>query len=122
MLVEKQEVLDKALDEISQKDPVLPLDEAITATISRTELEKAPEMPEAQRVAVHNILKILSGVCDGAAALDDCGFNKIDTRIGRSLAEYPQLTTKQALLGLAIAKKYHRQLPEELLREAKGEV
>jgi hypothetical protein len=43
------------------------------------------------------------------------GFNRMDTRIGKSLAMSDQLTRKQAVLGAKIVKKYHRQLPATLM-------
>jgi hypothetical protein len=47
---------------------------------------------------------------------DDCGFNKIDTHIGKSLASASRLTQKQAALGYRLCRKYRRQLPEALLK------
>jgi hypothetical protein len=49
-------------------------------------------------------------MCDGANALDGCGFSKIDTRIGHSLAECATLTPRQAALGAKLVNKYRRQL------------
>ena len=121
VLIDKQAVLDAALDDITFKDePVLPLlDEAATETLSRKKLDAEPALSEAQILAVHRALKTLAGMCDGATTLDGSGFNKLDARIGHNLAETLQLTQRQAKLGLRLAKKYHRQLPPEIL-EALG--
>ena len=42
--------------------------------------------------------------------LDVAGFNKVDTHIGRNLAECTTLTDKQVWLALKITRKYHGQL------------
>ena len=55
-------------------------------------------------------LAFLAGVCDGANARDESGFNGCDTMIGHALAGSNYLTAKQALLGKKVLKKYHRQI------------
>lgn len=47
---------------------------------------------------------------DGARAKNQAGFNKVDTRIGRSLASQTGLSDKQAALAERILEKYSRQL------------
>jgi hypothetical protein len=59
---------------------------------------------------IHSALRSLAGFCDGAAARDGQGFDKIDAYIGHRLANTPSLTAKQAALGAKICKKYRRQL------------
>lgn len=120
-LIEKQEVLDQALDR--QVDlPIVPTKERpSTVNVRPDEISKASEtLTEAQVEAVHTSLQMLSGMCDGARNLDKAGFNKIDTRIGKSLASQYQLTKRQAALGQRIVRKYHRQLPEGLAAVIKG--
>ena len=115
-LVEKQEVIDKALDEATAQEPVAPVEPR--ATFSQLEREAKNFTPE-MIAAVHQALRMLAGVCDGAVARDDMGFNGKDTKIGHRLAECANLTPKQAALGRKIVRKYHRQLPAELIEAMK---
>lgn len=55
-------------------------------------------------------LRTLSSYCDGANASDGMGFNKFDTRIGKSLAALSNLTDAQAEHAEKLARKYRRQL------------
>ncbi len=59
---------------------------------------------------VHQAVKYLAGMCDGANSLDGCGFNKVDTRFGKDLAERTSLTPKQAVAAQKMLRKYKRQL------------
>ena len=125
-LVEKQEIIDKALDEDIEikkiKYFVTPGDDASTKNVSKSKIEKIAEsMSNEQRAAAHLGLKMLAGMCDGARELDGVGFNKIDTKIGKSLAGNETLTPKQAAFAKILVTKYHRQLPENLIETLKGE-
>jgi len=71
--------------------------------------------------AIHDCLKRLAGCCDGARTLDGAGFNKLDTEFGHSLAHARVLSQKQAAHGRKLVRKYHRQLPADLLRRALAE-
>ncbi|MHC4356630.1 MAG: C-terminal helicase domain-containing protein, partial [Planctomycetota bacterium] len=106
----KQDVLDRALDRREAEVPVVP------TTAKHATEPKVPELSEDQVQAIHEGLQMLAGVCDGAWMRDDCGFNKIDTHIGKSLASASRLTQKQAALGYRLCRKYRRQLPEALLK------
>ena len=113
--VRKQAIIDKALDAEPDADPEA--DEPIiveeTPSISprKSEIETVAAKLTAEDIAeIHTQLKFLSAMCDGANAIDGMGFNKIDTRIGKSLAAYHQLTPKQAALGQKLTRKYRRQL------------
>jgi|HubBroStandDraft_6_1064221.scaffolds.fasta_scaffold00345_7 SWI/SNF-related matrix-associated actin-dependent regulator 1 of chromatin subfamily A len=128
ILVEKQQNLDAALDNQERLPDVAvlvpPPDKAGSeATRSVTQTQVAEEAqnisPEAVK-AVHGALRALAGVCDGAFSLDDAGFNRMDTRIGKSLAMQDQLSRKQAVLGRKIVMKYHRQLPSDLMEIIKA--
>jgi len=124
ILVEKQRNLDAALDDKERLPDVEPVDvppadrAGPPATRAVTQAQVAEEAvkisPEAV-LAVHAALRALAGICDGAASLDDMGFNRMDTHVGKSLATSPRLTAKQAALGRKIVLKYHRQLPADLL-------
>ena len=65
--------------------------------------------------AVHDALRIIAGLCDGAQALDGHGFNKLDTNFGHDLAMRGSLSQKQAAYGRKLVVKYGRQVPADLL-------
>ena len=119
-LVEKQEVIDKALDTPTAMKPVTPIEPPATKSTKRDQLgAEAANFTDEMVAAVHKALQRLAGVCDGAYSLDDMGFNRIDTRIGHSLAACETLTKRQAALGRKIVRKYHRQIGEELIETMK---
>lgn len=106
-LVEKQEVIDKALDkDIVFDQVVLP---ATPQTVSKREIEEVAAKLSDQEVAViHACLRSLDAMNpDGASAINEVGFNKIDSAIGHSLASASHLSQKQASLGLRICRKYN---------------
>jgi SWI/SNF-related matrix-associated actin-dependent regulator 1 of chromatin subfamily A len=121
VLVQKQEIIDKALD-----DPI-----AATASETRTSApspirrpskydEEAAQMTPEQLQAVHEGLRILAGWDeDRATEKNDIGFNAFDGDLGHDLAMQDSLTPRQAALGRKMLRKYHRQLGWDLL-EATG--
>lgn len=114
-LVAKQRVLDATLDkQAPTPSPQASLPEAHKPKVPTVTLTSA------QVEAVHTMLRILAGVCDGAFFLDGCGFNKLDTDFGKSLAAQPTLTDRQAAFGWRMVRKYRRQLPVELYQVAYG--
>ena len=118
-IVEKQRVIDTALDkDIPEfKVPAIPTVEAADTPRKQIE-ETAAKMAPAQVEAVHMGLQALAAMCDGAREIDGMGFNKFDTAFGQSLAGAISLSPKQAALGLKLVRKYRRQLPEGILSEA----
>ncbi len=126
ILVDKQEIIDQALDrEKSEEPPVVPVEpreRAATESASRRQIEiEAEKMTPARIAAVHLGLQMLAGRCDGARELDGVGFSRIDVHIGHSLADAYELTARQAALGAKLVNKYRRQLPPELVATARGE-
>jgi SWI/SNF-related matrix-associated actin-dependent regulator 1 of chromatin subfamily A len=122
-LVAKQEVIDRALDRETEL-PAAPVfaDTPATANASVSMIAaEAATIAPAARAAILVGLQMLAGVCDGARNLDNAGFNRIDTAIGKSLAMCDRLSPKQAALGARLVRKYRRQLPEALLAEALNE-
>lgn len=122
-VVRKQEVIDKALDdEIPEPEEfvVEPRRErAATENTTRKQIVKQAEsMTEERNLAIHEGLRILAGMCDGAREEDGHGFNKLDTRIGKELASLPALTARQAVLGAKVLRKYVRQIPEQIYSRA----
>jgi SWI/SNF-related matrix-associated actin-dependent regulator 1 of chromatin subfamily A len=113
-LLEKQEIIDKALDDPVAKFIVptiieKPSTHSHSREMIRTELKTSPISKE-EIAIIHQKLKILSAACDGAYSRDNVGFNKIDTGVGKMLAAQDNLTEAQAWLGKRIVAKYHRQL------------
>jgi SWI/SNF-related matrix-associated actin-dependent regulator 1 of chromatin subfamily A len=121
-LIAKQSVIDKALDEETEQPEYEPVQgsPAVTKTVRRSQLDaEAANFTDEMVAAVHEALQRLAGVCDGARLEDGCGFNRVDTRIGKDLASREKLTRKQAALGRKIVRKYHRQIGEELIEAMK---
>jgi SWI/SNF-related matrix-associated actin-dependent regulator 1 of chromatin subfamily A len=118
MLLDKQAIADKALDKEGKK-PELGQVAASEITVSAVPQPEGA-MSKEQIAAAHHAMRILAGVCDGARALDDRGFNKVDTDFGKKLAMQNWLSQKQATWAAKLANKYKRQLPEELLKTIKG--
>lgn len=132
--LEKQRIIDRALNDmthaaaditsgattvelrdIEQEEPSFRPAKAVSATIN--ELERvAGALGAAQIVAIHQALKMLGGMCDGAAKLDGAGFSKIDVAIGHSLAATLILSPRQAALGRKLCLKYARQLPDQIIQ------
>ena len=115
VLVEKQDVIDRALDRATESvlanEPAVPGEQAATATAGRKQLDVVALTLTPEQIAeIHEGLRRLAGMCDGARTLDGSGFSKIDVRIGHALAEAARLSPRQAALGLRLTRKYRRQL------------
>lgn len=115
ILVEKQSVIEQALDKEIDTAPVIPVSQrerGATETASKQAIAKAAEKLTAAEIAdIHQKLRILAGMDqDHAAQLNGVGFSRIDGQIGHSLAERMILTPKQAALGAKLAHKYRGQL------------
>ena len=122
-LVEKQAVIDRALDIDGAelvKEPVLPMVAAATQDVRRSGMDAlAALLTQEQIDAIHQGLRILAGFdADHASVWNNVGFSKVDVRIGHSLAEAHHLSPKQAVLGQKLVRKYHRQIPSDLLEAA----
>ena len=127
MLVDKQAIADAALDKDGA--PLVPqplIAPTVPAPVAQRPVQVTPvagvdELTNEQREAVHEALKRLAGVCDGALQLDGQGFNRLDTSFGHDLAARSSLTQRQAAAGRKLALKYQRQLPATLLAVIRGE-
>jgi SWI/SNF-related matrix-associated actin-dependent regulator 1 of chromatin subfamily A len=120
-LVAKQRVISASLDDVTSfvKEKTKPQD--TTVTIQRESIkEVAASLTREQVESIHQGLRMLAAYCDGAQSLDGMGFNKVDARIGRSLAEQGSMSPKQAAIGFKICCKYRRQLDNVLLEAIKG--
>lgn len=138
MLINKQKVCDEVLGDLPEElrvehngngksvDEVLvDLEGKVKSEIEKQKpaaitLKIEPGMPEEQKAAIHRCLRILAGMCDGALKRDNVGFNGTDSRYGKFLASLDELTERQLASGRKMIVKYHRQLPKELLQQAKG--
>ena len=110
-LVIKQNIADMALDNELEDLPVIPV---LDDDAYEDRPAKYPQVEDAVRDGVHTALKTLSALCDGAAAQDGQGFNKIDSKVGKSLAAEERLTDGQVWLARRVLPKYRRQLSAEL--------
>jgi SWI/SNF-related matrix-associated actin-dependent regulator 1 of chromatin subfamily A len=120
-IIEKQKLADKMLDaDTSVTDaPIAPVGVAKTADATVAPLpKKYPETSAVEKKLAKQAMQILAGMCDGAAALDDHGFSKVDTKIGTSLASVQgDFTDGQVFIARRLAKIYKKQLPPALLAE-----
>ncbi len=112
--IKKQERIDRALDlEPEEADEPVTLTAAVSA--SKREIEKEAQAIRPESIPdIHQAIRTIARLCDGARTLDTAGFSKIDLNIGHSLARALLLTPKQAVIARKIALKYRRQLPAEL--------
>lgn len=108
ILVEKQDIADKALD----RDTEI---EVATPTTSTRRPGQYPVASPTKRVAALQAMQLLAGRCDGARVEDGAGFNKIDTGVGHKLALCAELTDGQVWMATNFARKYQRQLPDPML-------
>lgn len=109
-LIRKQEIIDKALDELIEDVP-LP-DTTSVALPPRSEI-KVEEIDDEEKADLLAKIRLLASLDrDGARALNNVGFSKVDTHIGHSLAEFPRLSNRQAMLARKLVQKYSRQIEE----------
>jgi hypothetical protein len=71
---------------------------------------------------LHEELRTLASVCDGAVAQDGAGFNGLDANFGRTLAALPRLSLRQAAAARKMLVKYARQLGRVSARKRQGEL
>lgn len=122
-IMQKADIIDRALDRktdapveapenIITSVSVFEDEAAATREANRDRITKDAEKLEVSDISViHRALQAIAAMdLDGARARNEIGFAKIDSRIGRALAEKIVLTSREAALGLHIVHKYHRQL------------
>lgn len=110
VLVAKQKIADASLDKMPDRTPAIP-GEAPATSGKRAELDEIAKKLTTETIEqIHQALRLLAGMCDGASSLDGSGFSKIDVRIGHELAGRPRLSPRQAALGWKLARKYRRQV------------
>lgn len=119
-LVLKQAVMTGVTGTLEMEEPVIP---ALSTTIEFEPVTITRKEADAEALGltlemiskIHDGLRSLAMVCDGAVDKDNVGFNGCDSRIGKSLAAQQTLSPKQAALGKRLLKKYSRQLGEWVL-------
>lgn len=119
-LIEKQEVIDAVMDDaIKFAEAAEPVVSVKVTTVSLREVRELEVKMDPERIAaIHAGLQELAARCDGAREIDGNGFNKFDTRTGKSLAYSTRLTPKMAVLGFKLVNKYRGQLSAAILDAA----
>jgi SWI/SNF-related matrix-associated actin-dependent regulator 1 of chromatin subfamily A len=115
VLVNKQEVLDAAMDnEISLGAiPVLPIigEQPAMANVSRERVTaESLGLTQEEISEIHGNLRYLASLCDGANARDGQGYNKADASFGKWLAYSDHLSPKMAAAAKRMLVKYKGQL------------
>lgn len=124
VLSAKLEIAGQALDGAIEEGSILAPWETQTASggaapeILRKEGEA---LQEGQVKAIGKALRLIASVCDTGRTTDHVGFGAIDAPIGHDLARKEVFTPGQAAVGLRLVKRYHRQIPTELLGQCMGE-
>jgi SWI/SNF-related matrix-associated actin-dependent regulator 1 of chromatin subfamily A len=124
-IIEKQRIIDQALD--AQADPNDMVEEIMVAadegdsavakvTRKQVVVEAKAMTPEAMHIA-HVAVRYIAALCDHALSRDAVGFGKFDAEIGAKLAALPMLSPRQAVLAAKLARRYRKQLPEQLAEQ-----
>ena len=125
-LIEKQKEIELALDRETLQPsqvaatsdiPVTVGGNAATDTLTPDRVQRESNLFTSAFVeAVHEAVKMIAqSDSDQATERNGIGFNKIDSGIGNALAKKPRITPREAVLGLRIARRYHKQLPDDLV-------
>lgn len=113
-IIRKQTIIDHALDNITERDPVAPTrDNAATKNTTKKQVEEEANNLDISLIPIiHEALEYIAAHdSDQARYINGVGFNKIDGKIGHSLANCVELTPKQAVLGRKLVRKYRKQIP-----------
>ena len=130
LIVEKQEISDKALDLATLVNiPVIPSKPAPTTEGGRVNVEKKPaKYPEAtldEQMVAAQATQQLAAMCDGACKEDHMGFNKLDSRAGKELAERSMrrpMSDGEVWFARKLIRRYRRQLPAAWVAALKCDV
>ncbi len=94
-LVEKQTIIDKALDGVNKEEEVSIVGEPATKGLTRVAIERKAEGLTVRAIAaIHKGLKKLEGM------------NEVDAAIAKALSGYAVLAARQAVLGDVLVKRY----------------
>jgi len=122
VLVNKQKVLDKALDNVvennvSIEDIAIDV-ETVEKVFSAKNKKSVKALPAKVVDALQDFVGVVAGACDGAAVEDGVGFNGADTRFGKSLFSQDQWTPAQQHAAKTMIRKYKAQIVSAGLAEA----
>ena len=108
MIVEKQDLIDKALDKST--------DVSIKGILELRPDAPVEPLPVWKKISIQAALVTLAQRRDPEIE-GSHGFSQFDSAIGQKLATWKgTYSDKQAHLGLKLAKKYRHQLPEDMQR------
>jgi len=114
VLVSKQKVLDKALDNVVENNvsiEEIAIDVETVEKVFSAKNKKSPKpLPANVVVALQDFVSCVASACDGAFAEDGMGFNGTDSNFGKSLAGQDQWTPAQQHAAKTMIKKYKRQI------------
>jgi SWI/SNF-related matrix-associated actin-dependent regulator 1 of chromatin subfamily A len=117
LLAEKSAVQYAALDAAPAPLPEVP---APATGGNGSARRPARTWTDAQRTIAAQVVRMLAGMCDGAATLDGAGFAKVDVARGHALAaRTDQLSDSDVEVIAHYAAKYHRQLPTGMVEALK---
>ena len=117
-LVDKDAVCAQALDDPNTVADLSEIEAAVAEKLAKRErLERERGFISSVHMGViQRNLRLLAGRCDGAQELDGAGFNKLDSRFGKELAQWNTLSLAQAHAARQMLVKYSRQLGDDAVR------
>ena len=111
-LIDKQEIIDRALDVEVEIEPVVDLGAIKLPDYKQVEKETtARKFSEDEKKELLRQVQLLASYdADRAQARNDVGFNRFDSKFGHELAKLDSLSDKQAYFAEKLVHKYRRQL------------
>jgi SWI/SNF-related matrix-associated actin-dependent regulator of chromatin subfamily A-like protein 1 len=83
--------------------------------------QSVPEYSDEVKQAALTAMQILAGVCDYAHKRDDMGFDAPSASMGHWLAGLPELTNAETAIAISFARRFHGQLPADLMAVIRGD-
>ena len=113
VLVQKQKVLDAALDDAVVNEVI-----SLEDLASDIKMKKQPKpLPKKTVQTLKDLLSAVVTRCDRAVELDGSGFNRLDTELGHSLAYIEKWTPAQQHAAKKMLKKYRKQIEQSGLAD-----
>ena len=116
LIITKQGWADQALDKDLAGKAAQDKCSGVRAEAVPSAEPELPEPSEGEVQAALSCLRILRDHCDGARSRDGMGFNKMNERLGRTLADLEGLTPKQFMVAKRMCSTHKRQLPKDKLQ------
>lgn len=117
LLIEKQEVIKKALDDQSEmiEYPGFEIADTVVAPSAVEKKSDVVQLTDDQVKAIHEALRTVAAYDDDRArSLNRMGFSKIDTHFGCDLAQRDRLSVRQAAVAMKMVRKYRKQYPDDV--------